>query len=126
MPVHRRGSCASMVGSGDQQEGVSYYRQVYLPYEILHWGGELRDMFPRTCEVLQSHVDMKDFVAFWFRRPRPAQIPYDFFLLKVEYFVDFVAAVMPDALAVASEEAEELRAAYDAANRHAGFEEITT
>ncbi|MEX5217430.1 MAG: DUF692 family protein [Nitrospira sp.] len=119
-------SRASMVESGDQQEGVAYYRQVYLPYEILHWGGELRDMFPRTCEILQSHVDMKDFVAFWFRRPRPARIPYDFFLLKVEYFVDFVATVMPDALAMASEEAEELRAAYDAANRRAGFEEMTT
>jgi hypothetical protein len=120
-------SCGPILDLGDQQEGVAYYRQVYLPYEILHWGGELHDMFPRTFELIsQSHVDMNDFVAFWFSRPRAAPVPYDFFLLKVEYFVEFVATIMPDAVAVASEEAEELRAAYDAANRRAGFEEITT
>jgi uncharacterized protein (UPF0276 family) len=123
----RVGSCGSMTESGDQQEGLAYYRQVYLPYEILHWGGELHDMFPRTFELIsQSHVNMNDFVTFWFSRPRPAPVPYDFFLLKVEYFLEFVATIMPDAVAVASEEAEELRAAYDAANRRAGFEEITT
>jgi uncharacterized protein len=121
------GSFGAMVESGDQREGVAYYRQVYLPYEILHWGGELRDMFPRSFELVsQRHVDMMDFVTFWFGRTRPATGPYDFFLLKVEYFIEFIATAMPDVLAMAAEEAAELRAAYDAANRLAGFKEITT
>jgi uncharacterized protein (UPF0276 family) len=121
------GSFGSMVESGDQREGLAYYRQVYLPYEILHWGGELRDMFPRTFELIcRRHVDVRDFVTFWFGRARPATVPYDFFLLKIEYFVEFIATAIPDAVAVAVEEAEELRIAYDSANRPAGLEEITT
>ena len=69
---------------------------------------------------------MRDFAAFWFRRPRFGSIPYDFFLLKIECFAEFIAAVMPDAIPVVSTEANELRTAYEAANRQAGFEEIAT
>ncbi|HET6673792.1 MAG TPA: DUF692 family protein [Nitrospiraceae bacterium] len=116
-----------MAESEDQAEGLTYYRQVYLPHEILHWGGDVRDMFPRTYGLMeQRNVDVRDFAAFWFRRPRFGSIPYDFFLLKIECFAEFIAVVTPDAIAVVSTEADELRAAYEAANRQAGFEEIAT
>ena len=31
---------------------LELYRDTYLPYEILHWGGDLYDMFPGTCGQL--------------------------------------------------------------------------
>ncbi|HJR75884.1 MAG TPA: DUF692 family protein [Nitrospiraceae bacterium] len=114
------------VGTISDVEGLDRYRQVYLPHEILHWGGDLNDMFPRTCEMAKERaVALHDFVAFWFDRPRVALKTYDFFLLKIEYFLEFIAFVLPDALATAQREAEELRAGYEAANRRAGFQEIT-
>ena len=97
-------------------EDLQRYREEYLPHEILHWGGDLEDMFPRTCRDLQAHgMPLGAFVAYWFRDPRPVQQPYDFFLLKVEGFVNFIAEALPASLATARQEAEELRTAYHAA-----------
>ena len=113
-------------GTVSDEEGLNYFRRVYLPYEILHWGGDLQDMFPRTHAVVtESTVDIEDFVDFWFDRPRSSPLAYDFFLLKIECFLAFIAAVLPDAQGIAAREAEELRAAYEAANERAGFEETT-
>jgi hypothetical protein len=42
--------------------------------------------------------------------------PYDFFLIKIERFVEFVLEEAPESVAVAEQEAEELRRAYDRAN----------
>lgn len=120
MPSERAGEISD-------EEGLDYYRRVYLSYEILHWGGDLRDMFPRTHAVVaESAVDIRDFIAFWFDRPRPSPAAYDFFLFKIDSFLDFIAAVLPGALDTAVREAEELRAAYEAANERAGFEETAT
>jgi hypothetical protein len=121
--VTGQGACSSMsggVGMMGDAEGLAWYQGMYLPYEILHWGGDLRDMFPRTCRMATEHaVDIRDFVAFWFKRTRvPAA--YDFFLIKIDYFVEFIAAALPDAQATAVREAEELRAAYESANQRAG------
>jgi uncharacterized protein (UPF0276 family) len=114
------------VGTISDPEGLDRYRQIYLPHEILHWGGDLNDMFPRTCEMANERaVALHDFVAFWFDRPRGTFKTYDFFLLKIEYFLEFIAFVLPDALATAQREAKELRAGYEAANRRAGFQELT-
>jgi hypothetical protein len=114
------------VGAVSDAEGLVRYQRVYLPHEILHWGGDLQDMFPRTCERLSAGaVDLRDFVAFWFERPRAASTPYDFFLMKIECFVEFIESVLPDGLAVALREAEALRAGYENANQRAGFEEMT-
>ncbi|OQW32953.1 MAG: hypothetical protein A4E19_06280 [Nitrospira sp. SG-bin1] len=96
---------------------LDLYRIIYLPYEILHWGGNLEDMFVESCRRLSARdVPLDEFVAFWFREPRPLADTYDFFLLKVERFVEFVREVAPELQCVAEREAEELRQAYRFAN----------
>ena len=102
---------------GGSLDNLDRYRGIYLPHEVLHWGGELQDMFPRTCSVLAAaHLPLEQFVPFWFSRPRPEQEDYDFFLLKIDRFVEFVMQDCPSAAVTVREEAEELRAAYRAAN----------
>lgn len=101
------------------------YRDTYLPHELLHWGGELRDMFPRTCSVLAAaQLPLERFVSFWFSRSRPDEQDYDFFLLKIDRFIEFVAHDCPSAAVTVREEAEELRAAYRAANEPIGSAEM--
>jgi uncharacterized protein (UPF0276 family) len=98
-------------------QGLDLYRSVYLPYEILHWGGKVEDMFVESCCRLREHeVSLDRFVAFWFREPRPLSDTYDFFLMKVERFVEFVHEVAPELRSIAEREAEELRRAYRFAN----------
>ncbi len=94
-------------------QDLEVYRSVYLPYEILHWGGKVEDMFVESCRRLEERaVSLDGFVAFWFREPRPFSGIYDFFLLKVERFVEFVHEVAPELQGIAEREAEELRRAY--------------
>lgn len=93
------------------------YRERYLPYEVLHWGGDLPEMFPYTCaELAAEGIALEDFVAFWFKGPQSIPEPFDFFLLKVERFVEFVRQRAPRALSVARQEAARLRADYACAN----------
>lgn len=93
------------------------YRSVYLPYEILSWGGEVNTMFPDTCSRLVVRgVPLSQFVSFWSRRSQPVPGPYDFFLVKISRFLEFVREVAPELIAVAEQEAEVLRHAYDFAN----------
>lgn len=98
-------------------QDLDLYRSVYLPYEILHWGGEVEDMFVESSRRLRERdVSLDGFVAFWFREPRPCSGIYDFFLLKVDRFVEFVHEVAPELRGIAEREAEELRRAYRFAN----------
>ncbi|ALA60662.1 DUF692 family multinuclear iron-containing protein [Nitrospira moscoviensis] len=98
-------------------QDLEMYRTGYLPYEILHWGGDLEAMFPESCRQLAARgVPQAAFVGFWFRAPRPLTRTYDFFLLKIERFVEFVRDRAPELEAAAMREAEELRRAYDLAN----------
>jgi hypothetical protein len=98
-------------------EDLDLYRFVYLPYEILHWGGKVEDMFVESCGRLRARdVSLDGFVAFWFREPRPLSGTYDFFLLKVQRFVEFVREVAPELVSIAEREALELRRAYHFAN----------
>lgn len=100
-----------------EPSGLDRYRHEYLPHEILHWGGELTDMFPATCRELErAGIALERFVRFWFREPRQTVVPYDFFLLKVERFVEFVREVLPGVQATALREAAELRGAYQQAS----------
>jgi uncharacterized protein (UPF0276 family) len=102
-------------------EELERYRSVYLPYEILHWGGDIPAMFPESCRQLAERaVRLSKFVTFWFREPRPVSSSYDFFLLKIARFVEFVHEEAPDLDRTAVQEAEELREAYQAANEPAG------
>ena len=97
--------------------GMTRYRTCYLPYEILHWGGDLAEMFPQTCRVLADRgVCLTEFVAFWFRSPRPLTHSYDFFLLKIERFLEFVTERAPDVRVCTQLECDILLQAYAQAN----------
>jgi uncharacterized protein (UPF0276 family) len=110
---------------GGSLDDLDRYRQHYLPHELLHWGGELTDMFPQTCELLASaDIPLTRFISFWFERPRPPQGDYDFFLLKIDRFVEFVESTGAVASATAIQEANELRRAYQAANEPLGLDEV--
>jgi hypothetical protein len=101
----------------DDPSGLECYVHVYLPHEILHWGGELIDMFSETCKGLKEQgPPLDDFVTWWFQRSRPVDRPYDFFLLKIDRFVEFVAERAPTLIGLARHEAETLRQAYEDAN----------
>ena len=107
--------------AAEDQTGLTFYRTTYLPYEILHWGGDLIEMFPQTCRMLAERgLDLAEFVAFWFRAPRSLTESYDFFLLKIERFIEFVAEFVPEALACVEEESAVLRQAYAEANEVVG------
>jgi uncharacterized protein (UPF0276 family) len=100
-----------------------WYREGYLPHEILFWGGDLRSMFPRTCERLrEAACPFEDFVAFWLACREELLAPFDFFLLKLERFTRFVLTRCPEAGELVRQEAAELRDAYEAANLPAGCE----
>ncbi len=59
-----------------QPERLSLYSRASLPREILHWGGDLRDVFPETCRRLEAEgIARADFTDFWFRSPRPVRAP---------------------------------------------------
>lgn len=93
--------------------GLQRYRRSYLPHEILHWGGDLMAMFPETCRSLeQQGIPSGDFATFWFDRPRPVTAAYDFFLLKIERFLEFVADRASQLSPTAEQEAQALRRAY--------------
>ncbi|MDH4082437.1 MAG: DUF692 domain-containing protein [Nitrospira sp.] len=98
-------------------EELGRYRGSYLPHEILHWGGELEDMFVESCRRLEEiGVSLDGFVTFWFRETRPLSGAYDFFLLKIERFVEFVHEVAPELQGMVDREACELRLAYRSVN----------
>lgn len=121
--VPMAGDLALLGGSPDD---LDRYRKAYLPHELLHWGGELKDMFPNTCRLLESaQITLDRFISFWFEKPRPAQDDYDFFLLKIDRFVEFVTSGCPSAGTTVWEEAGELRAAYRAANEPIGSAEVS-
>ncbi|HSQ91084.1 MAG TPA: DUF692 family protein, partial [Nitrospiraceae bacterium] len=97
--------------------GVTRYRTSYVPYEILHWGGDLAEMFPQTCRALTERgICLTEFVTFWFRSPRPLTHSYDFFLLKIERFLEFVMERAPDVRDCVQQECAILRQAYAQVN----------
>jgi uncharacterized protein (UPF0276 family) len=97
--------------------GLTRYRESYLPHEILHWGGDLEEMFPQTCRALAERgICLTEFATFWFRSPRVLTHSYDFFLLKIERFLEFVTERAPDARVCAEQEGDMLRLAYAQAN----------
>lgn len=103
--------------SSAYKDELDCYRVEYLPYEILHWGGDVEDMFVESCRRLRERgLSIEGFVTFWFLGPRTSSKSYDFFLLKVERFVDFVREVAPDLEHIVEREAGELRLAYRSVN----------
>ena len=103
--------------TADDPTGLERYVHRYLPHEILHWGGELSDMFPETYgHLTQQGLSLEEFVPWWFLKARPAEGPYDFFQLKIDRFLEFVSERAPAFLEMARREAATLRAAYEDAN----------
>jgi uncharacterized protein len=97
--------------------GLTRFRTFYLPHEILHWGGDIAEMFPQTCRALAEWgICLTEFVAFWFRSPRPLTHSYDFFLLKIERFLEFVTERAPEVRVCVQQECDILRLAYAQAN----------
>ena len=97
--------------------GLTRYQTSYVPHEILHWGGDLAEMFPQSCRALaEQGICLTEFVAFWFRSPRPLTHSYDFFLLKIERFLEFVTERAPDIRVCVQQECDILRQAYAQAN----------
>ncbi|HEX8749904.1 MAG TPA: hypothetical protein VF732_02235, partial [Nitrospira sp.] len=97
--------------------GLDRYIHDYLPYEILHWGGAIAEMFPETCrEMHEKEIPLDDFVPWWFEVGRALDRPYDFFLLKIDRWLEFVIERAPGLLSVAEREATVLRTAYADAN----------
>jgi hypothetical protein len=106
---------------GGDASGLPLYIEHYLPHEILEWGGAVREMFPETCRDLdRAGIAPDAFVRFWFREPRETGEAYDFFLLKIARFVEFVRDVLPDSLGTAGREADSLRSGYEAACEQVG------
>lgn len=74
-------------------------------------------MFPQTCRLLdRQEIRLALFLEHWFREPRTVKGSYDFFLLKLDYFCEFVDEVMPSVTETVTREAAELRAGFHAAN----------
>jgi uncharacterized protein (UPF0276 family) len=101
----------------ESEHHLEKYVHEYLPHEVMVWGGDLRDMFPHTIQGLEEQeIDLSSLVTRWFSSPRAVQEPYDFFLLKIKYFVEFVERTCPSLSELVSQEAKGLREGYTLAN----------
>jgi len=100
--------------SNESEWGAQIYVDQYLPQEILRWGGDLSEMFPRSGEALKRQgVELERFVKFWFETPCSGQpMAFDFFLMKIHRFVEFVHAVLPGEATMVDQEANILREGY--------------
>ena len=108
---------SSWAAVAENPSGLQRYIRDYLPHEILRWGGDIPAMFPATCNALaEKGIALEQFVPWWVRRSRPADRPYDFFLLKIDRFLEFVAERAPVLSDLGRSEAATLRAAYEDAN----------
>jgi hypothetical protein len=97
----------------EDPSGLERYVDGYLPHEILRWGGDIFDMFPETCKGLkEQQLSLDEFVPWWFQKARPGDDSYDFFLVKIDRFLEFVAERAPMLHTLAAGEAAILRAAY--------------
>ena len=92
------------------QEGLRRYTAEYLPEELLRWGGDLEDLFPKIWQELrQRGISGEDFVRFWFHHPASSREAYDFFYIKLDRWVTFIRQVAPDLAGETAREAEVFR-----------------
>lgn len=105
------------------RKNIQFYASCYLPHEILWWGGEIAEMFPQSCALLERvGVGLDWFVTFWFDEPwLERNTEFDFFLLKIRRFVEFMESVYPEGKAGAIQEAEMLREGYAMSCREIEF-----
>ena len=112
----------SRLPSDQVVEGAfALYTRAYLPYEILSWGGDLRVLFPESCRrLMERGIDLARFVNFWFEGPSVSHEPYNFFLLKLCSFVDFVKQNMPNQMDTSMREVTDMRRAYQDSSSQVG------
>jgi uncharacterized protein len=95
------------------KEELHFYTTKFLPHEIKSWGGDVRVMFPQTCQLLDQHkISVNQFVDFWFACARASETEYDFFLFKIQRFVEFLDQVLPHAHTIVKQEADFLFQGY--------------
>jgi uncharacterized protein len=79
------------------RDGLHRYTHVYLPAEILTWGGDLEALFEEIWHDLHERgIPSQEFVRFWFHQPELSPEPYDFFEIKLRRWAEFVRTVAPD------------------------------
>ncbi len=99
------------------REGLGQYIEEYLPNELLHWGGDLEELFPKICGALKDRgISHDDFVEFWFRGTCAAQEAYDFFYIKLDRWIEFIRERAPDLCEEAAREAQALRGVHEELN----------
>jgi uncharacterized protein len=92
------------------REGLVQYIEEYLPNELLHWGGDLEELFPKICRALKDRgISHDDFIEFWFRGTSAAKEAYDFFYIKLERWIEFIRERAPDLWEEAARQAQALR-----------------
>jgi hypothetical protein len=106
--------------------GLTRYTAEYLPRELVTWGGDLKELFPRAWRALEARgVTGEDLMRSWFRESRPVTEPYDYFYVKLERWVAFVREVAPDLAEDVAREAETLRALHAEFNDESSSDSAT-
>ncbi len=99
------------------RDGLAQYIGEYLPHELLHWGGDLDELFPTICRALKDRgISHDDFVEFWFRDTCSAHEAYDFFYIKLDRWVEFIRERAPDLCEEAARDAHALRKVHEELN----------
>jgi hypothetical protein len=76
------------------ENSLEDYQNDYLKDQVLHWGGVITGMFPKTCQLLKEEgVSLDAFCSFFYRLPRSRETPYDFFKIKLDRFKEFVLEI---------------------------------
>ena len=102
---------------GLEREGLRRYCTVYLPHELMTWGGDLEELFPDVWRHLRARgLTDRDFVRFWFGKSTAVIEPYDFFSLKLTCWGAFVHACAPELAARVDLDIERLRRSHDELN----------
>ncbi len=108
-PEPAPGALSALIQDLDPQ-GLALYTGGYLPDELVRWGGDLSALFPELWRELGNRgIAETEFVRFWFKESRPIVEPYDFFYVKLDRWVEFVAEVASDLAERAAKEAAILR-----------------
>jgi hypothetical protein len=78
----------------ENRNALSVYQSDYLKPQILNWSGVIEEIFSETCRMLKEEkINLEKFVPFFHSTPVPMNKRYDFFLIKLDRFKDFVLEV---------------------------------
>ena len=73
---------------------LSIFQKDYLKEQILNWSGVIEEIFSETCKILkEEEINIENFVSFFHSTPLPIESRYDFFLIKLDRFKEFVYSI---------------------------------